>query len=269
MKKPFQEKNKFFKGEALYGDDFNDSQLRRWYQEEKDSFFNMHYTPNYIYHYTAIDKIVVEKFIIKEKLVVLGIGSADGQEFKVFAPKIEKVYIVENANYPVIDELKDKTEFIKANYIGKLSFKDNYFDLIVCYSSLHHIANVSYMFKEFQRVLKPSGLLFVREPIISMGNWETNRAGLTKNERGIPIKIFRKIIRNSGFSIKKEVIWNFRPFGKLINLFYKKPIHNSILLSYLDIFFSALFYFNYRYHSTKWWHKISPSSIFYILSKNK
>lgn len=269
MKKQLQEINNFLKGDALYGDDFNEEQLLKWYQEEEDSFFNMHYTSNYVYHFTAIDKIVTKKFINKEKLVVLGIGSADGQEFKLFASKIEKIYIIENASYPVIDELRGKTEFLKANYTGKLPFKDNYFDLIICYSSLHHIANVSFMFKEFQRILKPSGHLFVREPIISMGNWITKRAGLTKNERGIPIKIFRKIISTSGFYIKKEVLWNFRPFAKVINLIYKKSIHNSVLLSYFDIFFSALFYLNYHYHSTKWWHKISPSSIFYILSKNK
>jgi len=268
MKKPSQKINEFFSGEALYGDNFNDEQLLKWYQEEEESFFNMHYTSDYVYHFTAIDKIVAGKFLTKEKLVVLGIGSADGQEFKLFAQKIEKAHIIENANYPVIEALKGKTDFIKADYTGKLSFNDNYFDLIICYSSLHHIANVSFMFNEFQRVLKPSGFLFVREPIISMGNWESKRAGLTKNERGIPIKIFRKIINNSGFSIKKEVIWNFRPFAKIIGAFYKKPIHNSILLSYIDIIFSKLFYINYRYHNTKWWHKFSPSSVFYILSKN-
>lgn len=270
MKKLFQQANKYLRGEALYGDDFNEEQLLRWYKDEEDAFYSMHYKPNYVYSFTALDKIVTNKFIIdKENIIVLGIGSSDAQELISFVKKIKKAYIVENANYPINDEYKDKIEYIKANYHGKLDFKDNFFDLIICYSSLHHIANVSFMFKEFYRVLKPTGILFVREPIISMGDWEKKRVGLTKNERGIPLKIFRQIIVNSNFIINREVIWNFRPFSRFINIFYKKSIHNSTFLSYLDIIFSKLFFFNYRYHSTKWWHKLTPSSVFYVLTKNK
>lgn len=261
--------DKFFSGNLLYGDDFSDEQLLSWFKEEDNAFYEMHYSPTYTYPFFALDKKVLRKALlnIKNNATILGIGSGDGQELKSFIEKIGTAYIIENGNYSLIDELKDRTVLMKANYKGVLPFEDNKFDFIVCFSSLHHIANISFVMAELFRVLKPSGYLFIREPIVSMGDWRVKRPGLTKNERGIPIKVFREIIHKTGFRIEKEAIWNFRPLSKLVNVFYKKSIFNNTLLSHLDLFFSKIFLFNYRYHSKSWWHKMMPSSVFYILSK--
>ncbi len=44
-----------------------------------------------------------------------------------------------------------------------LPFKDNMFDLITCFQSLHHLDDIEKMLTEIVRVLKPNGYIFIRE----------------------------------------------------------------------------------------------------------
>ena len=77
---------------------------------------------------------------------------------------------------------------------GVIRYGGGYFDLIVCFGALHHIPNVSRIIGEFYRCSEKGGYVLMREPIISMGDWTKKRKGLTRRERGIPLKILRDII---------------------------------------------------------------------------
>src|SRR5207247_9209132 len=54
-----------------------------------------------------------------------------------------------------------------------------------------------------------TGHVIVYEPIMSMGDWTKTRRGLTKNERGIPIALFRDFIHSAGLYVVREHLHSF------------------------------------------------------------
>lgn len=56
----------------------------------------------------------------------------------------------------------DMKNYVKSNGMH-YTFADNSFDLITCYVSIHHMENLAIFFSEINRMLKPDGVLFVRE----------------------------------------------------------------------------------------------------------
>ncbi len=94
-------------------------------------------------------------------------------------------------------------------------------------------------------------------------HWIAHRDGVTKRERGIPLGIFQDTIKKEGFKIiSSHRVMN--PFSKRIFSIVNYPF-NKKFTTQLDYFFSKLLSFNKRYHSTRWYHKIQPQSIFYVL----
>ncbi len=151
---------------------------------------------------------------------------------------------------------------------GEMPFPDNFFDLITCFGTLHHIPNVSKIINEIYRCTDWGGYTLIREPIVSMGDWRKPRRGLTKRERGIPIHIFREIITSAGFEIKKEKKCMFSLISRLRYL-TKKPVYNSKIAIALDKLACMLFGWNTTYHATNPFSKLRPTSIFYILQKSE
>lgn len=258
----------YLRGEALYGDDFNDDQLREWFESEFNTYSDkLGNSKSYDYKFYAVDKYYGFKYITEDNLNVLGIGSANGAELIPILDKIKSLTILENSNkYESILIDNKKINYLRANYRGVIDSPDNYYDLVICFSTLHHIANVSFVISEMARVLKRNKIALIREPIISMGDWNKPRVNLSKNERGIPLKIFRESINKAGFKIISESIWNFRPLVKLL-FFYKDSIYNNLFLTIIDQILSYLFRFNIRYYPTNIFHKVAPSAVFLVLKK--
>jgi SAM-dependent methyltransferase len=86
--------------------------------------------------------------------------------------------------------------------VGANSIPLESLDLAMSLGVLHHIPNVTKVLSEMIRVLKVGGVLLIREPIHSMGDWNSPRFGLTKNERGISEEFF-----NSFFLIRVITSW--------------------------------------------------------------
>lgn len=68
-----------------------------------------------------------------------------------------------------------KGKWIKAP-VENVPFKDNYFDLVVCRSTLHHLPDAVAGLREIKRVLKPGGKVVM---------WETNQSWLAEKVREI------------------------------------------------------------------------------------
>ena len=67
--------------------------------------------------------------------------------------------------YYAIDKNADK-KFVSKNDLTNLYlFKDNIFDIIICFHVLEHIINDSEAISEMKRVLKPNGLAFICVPL--------------------------------------------------------------------------------------------------------
>lgn len=58
--------------------------------------------------------------------------------------------------------------------IENIPFKDNYYDLVICRSTLHHLPDAVAGLREMKRVLKPGGKLIL---------WETNQSWLAEKVR--------------------------------------------------------------------------------------
>ena len=131
---------------------------------------------------------------------------------------------------------------------------------------MHHIPNVSYVLQECYRCLEPGGIMLLREPITSLGDWRKPRTGLTKRERGIPFALFHQQIIGAGFSVKKRSLCNFPLLPKILRKLGVSTYSNS-MATLLDSLLSRLFFWNKVYHRRNNFQKLGPAAIYYILEK--
>lgn len=263
----------YFSGEKLIGDDFNVGQIREWYDEESEGYAHLgnNDKSTYEYHYHNLNylhgfsKIPMGKFD-----QVLGMGSAWGYEFEPIISNINNLTIIEPSDElinNVIGELKPA--YVKPAINGELLFDDDVFDLITCFGTMHHIPNVTFVLEEMIRVLKPGGYLLIREPIVSMGDWRFHRIGLTKNERGIPVKYFEAIFRGNKLEVISKIycLTGINFVQKLLKDIFVKPLYSYKGYIYFDKYLSSFLRWNCKYHPTNVIQKIAPQSIFFVLKK--
>ncbi len=268
--------NEYLSGEKLYGDDYSFDEIKKWYEEEKEGYADLGSKEfdKYRYYYHELNKDQGYKYLPKSKSAVfsnvLGFGSAYGSEFEPIIERISNLYILEPSDSLVAKKIGNVVPVYKKPEIsGKIDFPDDFFDLITCFGTLHHIPNVTFVLEELYRILKPGGFLLIREPVISMGDWTKARKELTKNERGIPVKIFKSTINRLGFKIKAE---NYNSFlitvlQKIIGGFFKKPLYAYKIFIVPDRVLSNLLKWNIKYHAVNVFRKIAPKNVFFVLSK--
>ena len=262
--------NHFFNENRLYGDDFSLEEIRQWYDVEAEAYANLYglNSDDESYGYANLNQLYGFRYIkdIDSFHHVLGFGSSWGYEFLPIIDKIKKLTIIESSIQTrslKINELVP--EYKSPNVEGTIDFPDNSFDLITCFSTLHHIPNVSFVLKELFRVLKNGGFMLLREPVNSMGDWRDKRIGLTANERGIPKDYLSNIIHQHGMVVvKKHYYYCMTAFFMRA---FKKLNPDAWQYLYLDKFLSSLFIFNMHYHPTNILQRISPTSVFYVLKK--
>jgi SAM-dependent methyltransferase len=258
---------KYFSGEKLYGDDFAPRQIAKWIEDEKEAYADIESDNTKEYGYHELNKKHGYSKL-KDKIYknALCFGGGNCQEILPIIKNIKTIYAIEPSSSYRAETLNEKKIiYIKPKLNGKINAKNNSFDIITCFGVLHHIPNVTSTIKELKRTLKRGGYMLIREPIVSMGDWRKKRIGITKRERGIPLKIFDKIIQEEKLKIvyKARVLHPFtrRGFGIL-----KNPFNNKIAVK-IDNILGKIFSFNKKYHATKWYHKLQPQSVFYILKK--
>ncbi len=63
-----------------------------------------------------------------------------------------------------------------------LPFRDNQFDMVICWHILEHLNDTVKIMNELHRILKPGGIIFIRVPhFLSMGIWQdiTHKKGFS------------------------------------------------------------------------------------------
>lgn len=261
----------FLSGKSLYGDDFKIDEINKWFADEAEGYADLgaKEKKQYKYGYHQLNHHhgfkYIDKMLFNE---VLGIGSAYGDELKPIANNINRITILDpsNAFSDVKEILGTPCKYIKPNSSGNMPFERNQFDLITCFGVMHHIPNVSHVMGECYRCLNHGGVMLIREPILSMGDWRNPRRGLTKRERGIPLEIMDKIVRNAGFKVKHRSLCNFPLIPKLTNKLGISA-YNSYVATMADSLLSQLFSWNIKYHRTKLREKFAPASVYYVLEK--
>ncbi len=261
----------YFSGEKLYGDDFSLEQLEKWYEEEAEGYSGLvkESKPAYAYVYHELNNMHgFRHATLPKNCSALGIGSAYCEEFLPILPHLDHITSLDPSKHFTIDRLRDvPVTLMQPSVDGKMPFLDDHFDIITCFGVLHHIANVTFVLGECFRVLKPGGIMFVREPIVSMGDWQQPRKALTKNERGIPFDLFIDMVKKQQFTIAKLTLFDFPPLGRLLSHFGVSTFAQRST-TVLDHAFSKIFAFNIKYHRVTTLDKFGPASVYLVLHKN-
>lgn len=266
----------YFDGTAIYGDDFTPSQIADWFNREKEGYADLgaKREREYRYVYHELNRIHGYRLLARNRRFhhVLGFGSAYGDELLPIVDRVEHITIVDPSDSFMRTELSGKpVERVRPDPSGTLPFADGTFDLITCFGVLHHIPNVSYVLSEFQRVLAPGGIVLVREPIVSMGDWRKPRQGLTANERGLPLTPFLHAINSARLTTRTFHLTGFGPINWLIRKGRYGRAYNSATLTRIDWFLAESARWNYGYHAYRNTvrEKLRPTSVFAILERSQ
>ncbi|MDD5221362.1 MAG: class I SAM-dependent methyltransferase [Candidatus Pacebacteria bacterium] len=139
--------SKHIYAERLYLDDSSIDQKEKQAHIERYLLACRHLRVNFIVLDAACGSGYGTKMIGEKTSKVVGIDSSP--EAIQYA---QKNYNKENAIYAVVD------------LNNPLPFSNNSFDSVVCFETIEHLTNQQALLKEFNRILKPGGLLFISCP---------------------------------------------------------------------------------------------------------
>jgi len=261
----------YLNGAKLIGDDYSPQQIEEWYNEEAEGYAKLgaRKRKDYRYVYHELNRQAGFKYLEAIKFEnALGIGSAYGDEFLPIVDKIGNLKILEPSLQLRADTVGGKPiTYLTPPPSGDIPFGDGRFDLITCFGVLHHIPNVTYVFTEMARVLASDGYMLVREPICNMGDWRSRRAGLTKNERGLPPGYVSDLISHLNLHVVAMQFCILPPFCKLFSKIFHVDVFSNRTLTKLDLALSRILLFNASYDRQRILQKFAPSSAFWVLRK--
>lgn len=275
---PFEISQSVKDGTYLVGDDFTEEQLTEWFSQEREAFFesdagNSDEDPWYAYM-RYVNELIGFSALAREprrtsSMLVLGPGS--GTEVELFAlshPECRLTFLEASTRFQ--DELRrrfPRSIIIEPHASGSIELDCETQDVVCAFSVLHHIPNVSKVLSEISRVTRPGGLLLVREPCSSMGDWRFPRSA-TPNERGISRKLLVDMAVRAGLAAEREPIpVLLEPINSLLKKtigFRRVPFP---LLYWIDRTLSKLASLNDHYWRDSRLKKVGPSSYFYLFRK--
>jgi len=261
---------RFLSGAELYGDDFGDDQIAAWFEDEREGYAELDEASE-CYAYHAVNELhgfgrLPSGLSFRN---ALGVGSSFGEEFLPIVDRLNAVTILEPSDRLVSGSIGGKVtpSYVKPTPDGRMPFPDEAFDLVVCFGVLHHIPNVTTVMREIGRVTEPGGYVLIREPIISMGDWRTQRKpGITARERGIPLALLTAMFAQSGLEIVRRRVCFF-PLTTRIARMVGTPAYGSQILTRLDDWGSQITRPLYHYHAYRLWQKLRPTNAFYVARK--
>ncbi|MBE9033530.1 class I SAM-dependent methyltransferase [filamentous cyanobacterium LEGE 11480] len=266
-----QDLSAYLAGEKLYGDDFSPEQITDWFQHEtlaqapaeqshRNTYRYLYHQLNQRYGFRHLSHHAMRNALV--------LGTPYGDQLLPIARQLEQITILYAGDVGTDMVHVDGTpcRYVKPLINGDLPFTDGEFDLITSFGVMPHVPNVSHVLGECFRSLRPGGILLLREPIVSMGDWSKPRPGLTKYERGIPRQILRGILRDVGFEIKQESLCMFSVTSPIARKLGLEP-YNHRLVTFADAMLSSLFSWNDKYHRIKKREKLGPTAVYYRLQK--
>ncbi len=250
-----------------HGEDLSFSEREQWFAEEREAYDRIQPRRGYPYH-AANDRHGYRYLPEQTFADVLAFGAGSGDELRPILPRIRRVCLHESSSKKAgISELQGlPCTFSPAQADGLLPFPESVFDLITCLGVLHHIAKVSTVLEEFQRVLKPGGYALIREPIVSMGDSRKPRKGLTPRERGLPLPWLLDQLNRIGFATQHQILFQFLPLSIPCDFLKIQP-YNSPVLTRLDETLCRIFPGSGRYERTRIHHVFSPTSVFLVVKR--
>lgn len=258
------------RGESIYGDDFDDAAIAAWYEDEREAYATLYSDETgaaYPYHQQNIAHGFARLESGRTFQHALGFGAAFGDELLPVIQRVKRVTIMDPSDRFVRQDVGGvPAEWVKPHPSGRIAAESGEFDLITCFGVLHHVPNVSRVVREFARVMSPGGYALIREPIVSMGDWRRPRRGLTKRERGIPLKLLESAVAGAGLVIESRTLCMYSPFVKLCQRLGISALNRAATIR-IDAALSRLFAWNYTYHAAWIGRKFTPTSAFLVVRK--
>lgn len=260
--------DRFFSGEMLWGDDFTEDERAAWFADEAEASIDLE--GNLLRgDYPWAEQQRRHGFDHLPDVSwrhVVGFGSAFGVELRPL--RAERATIVESTTrYEADPGLRFAVEYLRAEATGDIRLRNGSADLVICFGALHHVPNVSHVLGEFGRVLESGGYLALVEPITSMGDWRTNRPGLTPRERGLPLEWTRAALADASFEIRREGLFGFAPIRIAGKLMRGSP-YNSRAVVRADEAICRLLRGSVKYHTTSKIKKLlRPKSAMWVAQR--
>jgi SAM-dependent methyltransferase len=260
----------YLEGRRLYGDDFGPREIEAWYEDERNGYADL--TPRgmsaYRYTYHALNRYHGFRYLRKPWYRnVLAFGGAYGDEILPIIERIGALTIVDPSDAFAKESVHGKSvRYVRPAPSGVLQMESDSFDLVTCLGVVHHIPNVSTVVREIGRVLQPGGCLILREPIISMGDWRMPRRGLTKRERGIPLKLLEAFVLGAGLAIDRVSFCAF-PISTRVFSAFGRDAYNSDFAVRIDSCLARMFGWNLKYHARRSVEKLRPTAAYVVARK--
>ncbi len=254
---------------TLYGDDLSSEQAQQWLDDEIRAYFRLSGGTGRAYCYHALNRLHGFRAVRGATFErCLGLGCAEGDELRPIAQQIKEIVVVEPAREWWRDRIAGTpSRYIAPNADGSIDLSSACVDLVVCLGALHHIANVSRTIEEIGRVAAPGAIALFREPHHDMGDPTKSRAGLTRNERGIPHAWFCSKAEQAGFQILSAHPCIFAGTPRLARLCGVRAPFNSMAMTLIDAALSRLTRWNRPYQRNTLLKKIGPSTTYYVLRR--
>ena len=259
----------YFSGGALYGDDFSEEEIRRWFAEEERGYFDLTQTYcRYQYSYHALNEFHAYRYLPGPFDVCLALGCARGDDVEPLSGRVGRFIAVEPAEQWWHSSIGGTpATYLKPTVRGDLPLDAASVDLAVCLDVLHHIPNAGHVLSEMARVLRPGGMLVLREPINTMGDWRRPRPGLTANERGLPLPWLEQRVAANQLTVVRKAFSNFPLTPRLARWLRCEPGFNHDSLVRLDALLSRMMRWNLHYHRDSFLKKIAPLAVSFLLRR--
>jgi SAM-dependent methyltransferase len=254
---------------APRGDDFTDEQIFEWFTDEQSAYLDISSQAQERPEYDALNEMTLFRHVRGRKFgTCIAFGAARGLDIEPLAPLVERFVVVEPAHGFWRDSIGGRpAEYREPTPRGRMELPDGSADIAVCIGVLHHIPNVSDVLREAWRLLKPSGILLIREPTVSMGDQTQPRPGLTRNERGLPREWLLARLASIGFAVDEFTYCDFAPWARAMNYIGILPYQHR-LTTRLDLMLGALMKWNAHYHRTSFVRKFAPASVAVVARKH-
>lgn len=255
-------------GLRLYGEGMDDASLAAWFADERQGYADLAGEPLENGMDAANRLHAFHHLGARDFACCLALGAANGREYAGLAGRVARFVAIEPARSLWRDSIAGApADYREPALRGAIDLPDGACDLAGSFGVLHHIPNVSEVLRELARVLAPGGVLMIREPITSLGDFRRPRPGLTRNERGIPPVLMEKMLADAGFAVRarshvafpgtREIPWR---------LGMATPWERAWLVR-LDALLSRLTAWNARYWRPRLIDKLAPRMAYWIAER--
>ena len=256
-------------GLRLHGEGLDDAALEAWFADEQEGYADLagdlsgESSGGEVNRFHAFRHLGDRLFGC-----CLALGAASGREYAALEGRVARFVAVEPGRRfwrPTIAGVP--AEYRAPTLRGTLDLPDGSCDLAGSFGVLHHIPNVAEVLGELARALEPGGMLLIREPISSLGDFRRPRPALTRNERGIPPKLMDRMLAEAGFVVRARSFADFPGSDAIARRLGVADPWNRGWFVRFDHLVSRLMAWNARYWRPRFADKLAPRVCYWVAER--